>query len=257
MPSPPPSLALVTGAARGIGKATVQRLAADGMRVIALDCASPPTEPGSGDLIIPCRCDLANTSALPALVDALVAEHGPITALVNNAGVWPGGSIVDLPDPVWQENLSVNLTAPFVLMRSLAPVMAGAGGGAIVNVASRNAFRSSTNNAAYDASKAALVALTRTAAGEFARLGIRVNAVCPGVIATPGDTSIEDGLFKAAYTKLIPMDRYGRAEEIASVISFFLSEDASFVTGQALIVDGGQIACQDNERFMQIPGLKP
>jgi NAD(P)-dependent dehydrogenase (short-subunit alcohol dehydrogenase family) len=134
--------------------------------------------------------------------------------------------------------------------------MAEAGGGGVVTVASRNAFRSSTNNAGYDASKAAVVALTRTAAGEFARNNIRVNTVCPGVISTPGNSSAEESLFKAAYTKQIPMDRYGEPEEIARVISFLLSEASSFLTGQAIIVDGGQIACQDNARYLEIPGLR-
>ena len=140
-------------------------------------------------------------------------------------------------------------------MQCLAPVMAKAGGGAIVTVASRNAFRSSTNNAAYDASKAAVVGLTRTAAGEFACDNIRVNTVCPGVISTPGNIDAEELQFKAAYTKQIPMNRYGRPEEIASVVTFLLSDAASYLTGQAIIVDGGQIACQDNARYMEIPGL--
>jgi len=101
-----------------------------------------------------------------------------------------------------------------------------------------------------------VVALTRTAAGEFARNNIRVNTVCPGVISTPGNSSAEESLFKAAYTKQIPMDRYGEPEEIARVISFLLSEASSFLTGQAIIVDGGQIACQDNARYLEIPGLR-
>ena len=135
--------------------------------------------------------------------------------------------------------------------------MAEAGGGGIVNIASRNAFRSSTNNAAYDASKAGLVALTRTAADELAKHNIRVNAVCPGVVATAGDPSIAEQPFYDAYRKQIPMNRYGRCEEIAGVVSFLLSDDASFITGQSVIADGGQIACQDNERYMDILNIKP
>ena len=126
----------------------------------------------------------------------------------------------------------------------------------MVCVASRNAYRSSTNNAAYDASKAALVGLMRTAAGEFARPGIRVNAVSPGVISTPATPEVEEPLFKAAYLKQIPLDRYGTAADIAAVIAFLLSDEAAFLTGQDVIVDGGQIACQDNGRFMEIPGLR-
>ncbi|MCC6241177.1 MAG: SDR family oxidoreductase [Phycisphaerales bacterium] len=252
---------LVTGAASGIGKATALHILNQGRPVIALDRSREGldklAQQSSGKPLTTVTCDLAQTRELANLADTLLNQHGPITALVNVAGAWPGSLLTQMSDDIWNLNFAVNVTAPFVLIRALAPAMAHTGGGAIVNISSRNAFRSSVGNAAYDASKAALVALTRTAAGELARHHIRINAICPGVIATPGDaTTVEDPLFKAAYTKLIPMDRYGQPEEIVGVITFLLSNEASFMTGQALIVDGGQMACQDNQRFMQIPGLK-
>ena len=257
MASSSSKLALVTGAGQGIGAAVVRQLVREGMRVIALD-----KQPGLlddlaqelGDPVIPCQFDLSAMEDIAGLIGQLTEQHGAMTALVNNAGIWPGGPIKELSDETWHLSFAINVDAPFAMMRSLAPVMAAAGGGAIVNVASRNAFRSSTGNAAYDASKAAVVALTRTAAGEFAADNIRVNAVCPGVISTPGGSDVEEPLFKAAYTKLIPMNRYGQPEEIAGVISFLLSGASSFLTGQSIIVDGGQIACQDNARFMEVTG---
>lgn len=255
---PTKPLALITGAGQGIGRATSDRLVKDGYCVLALDrneTALAELQAELGDNIVPVPFDLSQSTAIPDLIAGLTSTHGAITCLVNNAGIWPGGRIVDLTDETWHLAFAINVTAPFALIRSIASVMATAGGGAIVNVVSRNAFRSSTGCSAYDASKAALLALTRTAAGEFAADGIRVNAVCPGVISTPGDTSVEAPLFKAAYTRQIPMGRYGEAGEIAGVIAFLAGPDSSFMTGQSVIVDGGQIACQDNQRFMQIPGL--
>ena len=253
------ALALVTGAAQGIGEAVVERLLEDGLRVLALDRNGAGLKALSrrlsGKPVTTVEFDLTLVAQTPAFLDGLVAEHGPITRLALIAGVWPGAPIGEMTDEVWDLNFSVNVTSPFAFMRSLAPVMAAAGGGAIVATASRNAYRSSVANAAYDASKAALLGLMRTASGEFAGDGIRVNAVSPGVISTPGTQEIEDPAFKGPYIKQIPMDRYGSPREIAAVCSFLLSDDASFMTGQDIIVDGGQIACQDNGRFLQIPGM--
>ena len=252
-------LALVTGAAQGIGEAVVERLLEDGLRVLALDRDAAGLQTLSRRLsaqpVSTVECNLTFVAETPAFLEGLVAEHGPITRLALIAGVWPGAPIVEMTDEVWDLNFRVNVTSPFAFMRSLAPVMATAGGGAIVATASRNAYRSSVDNAAYDASKAALLGLMRTASGEFAGYGIRVNAVSPGVISTPGTREIEDPSFKGPYLKQIPMDRYGSPREIAAVCSFLLSDDASFMTGQDIIVDGGQIACQDNGRLLQIPGM--
>jgi NAD(P)-dependent dehydrogenase (short-subunit alcohol dehydrogenase family) len=200
--------ALVTGAARGIGAAIVARLVRDGLRVLALDRDERGLAAlaAQDDSIVPCVFDLTQLAATPEFLADLVRAHGVPTRLALNAGVWPGAPIAEMTDEVWNLNFTVNVTSPFAFMRALAPEMARAGGGAIVCTASRNAHRSSVNN--------------------------------------------------AAYLKQIPMDRYGTPEEIAAVCAFLLSDDAGFLTGQDLIVDGGQIACQDNGRYMEIPGLR-
>ena len=249
-------LALVTGAGGGIGAAIATRLVEDGMRVLALDRDERSLALlADRDETCAAAFDLADLKGTPGFLAELVREYGVPTRLALNAGVWPGAPIAEMSDEVWQINFAINVTSPFAFMRELAPQMARVGGGAIVCTASRNAYRSSVNNAAYDASKAALLGLMRTAAGEFAAAGIRVNAVSPGVVSTAATPEIEEPLFKAAYRKQIPMDRYGVPEDIAGVCAFLLSDDARFVTGQDVVVDGGQIACQDNGRFMQIPGL--
>ena len=246
-------LALVTGAAGAIGGAIVSRLLATGHRVLAVDpdasglaafCAAQQTL-----LVTPLDFDLSNAADTPAFLSDVINTHGPITRLVLNAGVWPGARIVDMPDDVWQVSFAVNVTSPFLFLRGLVPAMAAAGGGAVVCTASRNAHRSSTGNAAYDASKAALLGLVRTAAGEFASDHIRVNAISPGVVSTPSTAEIEEEPFRSAYLRQIPQDRYGTAQDIAGVCLFLLSDDAGYITGQDIIVDGGQIACQDNSRL--------
>jgi len=254
-------LALVTGAAGGIGEATCERLLRDGARVIALDRSKKALaklagkqKPNAGLYLK--EFDLLQTGECSQLIRNLVREYGPITRLVNNAGIAHTAAIAKTTDKQWNTTIAINLTAPFALIRAVIPVMIAAGGGRIVNVASRNALRATNNVAAYNVSKAGLLSLTQTAAGELAKHRIRVNSVCPGVIDTPMTRDwVDDKVFYAAYIRQIPMARFGKPAEIASVIAFLLSDDAEFMTGQTIIADGGQIACQDNERFMEVLSL--
>lgn len=253
-------LALVTGAASGIGRATALRFASDGIEVVALDRSGEAlkrvVEEGDGDAPIhACSFDLSRTGAVSRLVEGLTRKYGVFTVLVNNAAVWFSESLIQIQDRHWEMTLRVNVTAPMALMRAIVPRMIEAGGGCIVNVASRNGFVSSVENTAYDASKAALIAMTRTAAGELAQHHIRVNAVCPGVIDTPPNRElIQDRRFNRNYRKLIPMDRFGQPEDIAGVIYFLTTRDAGFITGQTVVADGGQMACQDWKRLFKMEG---
>ena len=249
-----PTLTLVTGAAGAIGGAILERLVDAGHPVLALDRDSDALhhlrERHGADAVETVPFDLTDLRATPDLLRRLLNEHGAIRRLVLNAGVWPTSPIVEMSDETWNVNFAVNVTSPFMFLRGLVPAMAQAGGGAIVCTASRNAHRSSTANAAYDASKAALLGLVRTAAGEFARDHIRINAVSPGVVSTPSTAEIEDEPFRSSYLRQIPKNRYGTPADIAGVSLFLLSDDAGYITGQDLIVDGGQIACQDNSRLL-------
>lgn len=253
-----PRIVVITGAASGIGRATALRFAQAGHVVIALDRSEQALKALSEESEVaatlhPCVFDLADTSAITGLVGGLVQTHQRIDVLVNNAAVWSSQPLIDITDEAWELSLKINVTAPMALMRAAARHMIRNGGGSIVNIASRNAFVSSVENTAYDTSKAALVAMTRTAAGELAVHNIRVNAVCPGVIATPPNRElVDDDRFSSNYRRLIPMDRFGLAEEIANVVWFLAGDGASFVTGQTIVADGGQLACQNWKRWFQM-----
>ncbi len=251
----PQPLVLVTGAASGIGKATSERLLHDGARVIALDrsakaLAKLANEKGRNAPLYVREFDLLQIGECSLDSEPSKGVRPDHTASASKFGT------VMLSDG----KLAVNrprLRQKGPLIRALIPVMTSVGGGRIVNVASRNALRSTNNVAAYNASKAGLLSLTQTAAGELAKHGIRVNSVCPGVINTPMTRDwVDDRVFYSAYIRQIPMGRFGKPEEIASIISFLLSDDAEFITGQTIIADGGQIACQDNERFMEVLSLR-
>ena len=237
-------LALVTGAAGAIGGAIVSRLLATGHRVLAVDhdasglaafCAAQQTL-----LVTPLDFDLSNAADTPAFLSDVINTHGPITRLVLNAGVWPGARIVDMPDDVWQVSFAVNVTSPFLFLRGLVPAMAAAGGGAVVCTASRNAHRSSTGNAAYDASKAALLGLVRTAAGEFASDHIRVNAISAGPIKTLAASGVSG--FKSMhrqFTEITPMKVEVTIEDVGNTAVYLCSDLSAKTTGQTTFVDSG------------------
>ncbi len=200
----------------------------------------------AGSHIYPYLCDLGEVKTLTPLARQIVSELGPPRVLVNNAGICLYADITKTTDEMWDTSLNVNLVGASALVRGFVPGMKRVKGAAIVNVSSRNALSSSPRAATYDAAKAALLALTRTLGVELGRFDIRVNAVLPGFIDTPihGDL-LEDRVFTRNYLKLIPLNRIGKPEDIANIIFFLASDQAAFITGQAIVADGGQMSGQN------------
>jgi NAD(P)-dependent dehydrogenase (short-subunit alcohol dehydrogenase family) len=233
--------ALVTGAARGIGRAIADRLAAEGARVAAVDVA-----PVDGAALA-VRADVRDEDAVRGAIDAAVAQWGGLDVVVANAAVQLS-SAEDRADrldlAVWRETLDVNLTGAFLTAKHGARALLAAGGGAIVCVGSpAGAYGIAPGLQAYTASKAGIVGLVRTMAADYAGEAIRVNGVFPGITATPMNKAwIDDPAAVERAVAGVPMRRPGRPEEIAAVAAFLASEDASYVTGAIWTVDGGLTA---------------
>jgi NAD(P)-dependent dehydrogenase (short-subunit alcohol dehydrogenase family) len=240
----PQKVALVTGAARGIGLATAKRFLAEGWQVALLDIEGELLRDAVADIAdlgntLALTCDVADAAGVAAAIEAVNRRFGRLDALVNNAGVAVFAPILETSDADWSRILAVNLTGPFLCTKAAAPVMREHGGGAVVNITSISAVRASTLRAAYGTSKAALAHLTKQLAVELASLGIRVNAVAPGPVETAMAKAVHTPEIRADYHDAIPLNRYGLEEELAEAIFFLCSERASYITGQVLAVDGG------------------
>jgi 3-oxoacyl-[acyl-carrier protein] reductase len=231
--------ALVTGAGADIGRATALTLAKAGAGIVVNDLNPDRAERVATEIIkaggraLPWQADISNRFQVGSMIEAARDHFERISILVNAAGALSGASILKIDEWDWRRLLDVNLTGAFFCSQLLGRVMADDGGGVIVNIASNAGHHNPLSpGVGYVASKSALIGLTKQCAREYAPLGIRVNAVCPG--------SIEDVIKPTAEAPNNPQGRWGTSEEVASVVLFLCSDAASFITGQAINVDGGE-----------------
>jgi NAD(P)-dependent dehydrogenase (short-subunit alcohol dehydrogenase family) len=247
-------VALVTGGGSGIGRAVSVRLAEEGAELVVTSrtaehveetCAE--VEETTGRRPLSFSLDLGHRAAVDEVVDKVAKKLGGIDVLSNNAGIElpHGPSVVDTTDDEWEELFRVNMTGVFWACRAAIPSMPE--GGSIVNMASINSFIAWENDAAYTATKGALLQFTRALALELAPRGIRANCVCPGVIDTPLtdlflDLADDPEALRAEYAAVSAFNRLGTAREVANCVLFLASDEASFVTGSAMVVDGGTMA---------------
>ncbi|MEU6409617.1 glucose 1-dehydrogenase [Microbispora sp. NPDC046933] len=242
--------AVVTGAARGIGAAIARRLSAEGAAVACVDltadrCASIVDEiTVTGGRAVAFGCDVSDSGQVEALVPGVMAEFGRIDVLVNNAGLTRDNLLFRMSEEDWDKVVDVNLKGVFLVSRAVQKHMVEQRSGAIVNLSSRSAL-GNRGQANYSAAKAGIQGLTATMAIELGPFGVRVNAVAPGYVATPMTeaTAVRLGVtpeeHQATMAQAVPLRRVGQPTEIASVVAFFASDDASYVTGQTLYVNGG------------------
>jgi NAD(P)-dependent dehydrogenase (short-subunit alcohol dehydrogenase family) len=243
---------IVTGAAQGIGEACVRRLVQDGAAVALWDVADGPGQAlaaalaGSGAAVAYLHCNVADKASVDAALAATLARFGHVDGLVNNAGIFRAAPFLEVTEADWDAVIAVNLKGSFLVGQAVARHMVGRTGdsrGAIVNMSSVNGTLAIPSIASYNASKGAINQLTRVMALSLADQGVRVNAVAPGTIATELARSavLTSDEAKARIMSRTPMKRLGEPEEIADVCAFLLSDAASYMTGEIVVVDGGRM----------------
>ena len=239
-------IAVVTGAAMGIGAAIAEQLARDGMTVLVSDVnlqGAEKTAQGfrdAGMLAAALQMDVGAADSISAAFASIDAKYGRCDVLVNNAGIAKTFPFIEFPLDNWLATLNINLTGTLLCSQHAARLMVRRRWGRIINIASVAGMRAvGKGRTAYGTSKAAVIGLTRQIASELAEEGVTANAIAPGPVGTPMTDVLHSPEFRAAYTSAIPMKRYGRPEEIASIVSYLASESSAYITGAVIPVDGG------------------
>ena len=233
------AVAFITGASSGIGAACARRFVAEGATVAGFDLQDPPAgHPLAGFWSLDVRDEAAITAAVAAAVDTV----GAPTVLVNAAGVSGAAGVTDLDEAEWDRIVDINLKGTYLVSKHVVPHLVAAGHGSVINLASIEGLEGLPAQAAYNASKGGVILLTRNMAIDYGPSGVRVNCLCPGLIETPMTEVLHLEGFEAIREDFVAMHHLGRAgqpEEVAAAALFLASEDASFVSGHALVVDGG------------------
>jgi 3alpha(or 20beta)-hydroxysteroid dehydrogenase len=239
---------LITGAAGGLGAAQARRLVADGANVVVADideagvkALAEELNDGTGTRAAAVVLDVRDADAWAAAVERARTEFGKLDGLVNNAGVLGIGTVADMPVDDFRAVVEVNQTGVFLGIQAVVPALRAAGGGTIVNISSIDGMIGFKYLSAYCASKAAVLAISKTAAMELGPEGIRVNSVCPGVIETPMTDGLDANVSKWLH-RTLPLRRLGTPPEVAAVVAFLTSSDSSYVTGAEIVTDGGLLS---------------
>lgn len=239
-------VAVITGAGSGIGRASALRFAASGAHVVAADIRGHKVEQtvadieANGGIALPCVVDVADPASVEAMINCCVDHFGRIDVLFNNAGTLRPGNAVDLSVEDWDLVMAVNVRSVFLGAKYAVPHMRTQGGGSIVNTASISGLHGDGDAVIYAASKAAVINLTRAMSTDHAAEGIRVNAICPGTISTPPvQRMMRDPAAMELNLTAHALGRLGEPEEIANVAAWLASDEASFITGEAIVADGG------------------
>ena len=239
-------VALITGGTRGIGLGIGEALARCGAKIACIGTNPKTVEPAvetirqHGGEVEGYACNVASTEEVEKTIEAVLAKFGKVDILVNNAGITDDVPLGAMKDEQWDNVIAVNLRGPFLFTRACTKPMRRAKSGRIINITSISGLIGNKGQANYSASKAGLIGFTRTVSKELAGKNVTVNAIAPGFIETDM-TAVLPEVYKAEILNRIPLGRFGRSEDVANAVLYFASDEASFVTGQVLTIDGGMI----------------